>query len=205
MNCLFTNNTADEGAAIANMADNCSPNIVNCTFSANDAGATGGIVRNFANSTPAYTNCIFWGNASTTPNTVIVDSPPGATVTYSIVEGGYPGTGNMDIDPVFVSATDLHLEPCSPAIGRGNSSANGTTEELDGNQRVVGLIDLGVYERATGTGTPIVWTGNGDGENWSDSANWDLGIIPQKCHDVLIPSPHMVKIQTGMELSLIHI
>ena len=200
VNCLFTNNTADEGAAMANQADACSPNIVNCTFSANDAGPIGGIIRNLPNSTPTYTNCIFWGNASNTPGTVIADSPPGATtVTYSIVEGSYPGTGNMDVDPMFTSPTDFHLTPCSPALGKGNNAANTTTEDLDGNTRIVGNIDLGAYEREIGTGTPVVWTGNGDGENWSDAANWDLGAIPQKCSDVLIPSPNVVKILTGEE------
>jgi hypothetical protein len=56
-------------------------------------------------------------------------------VTYSIVQGGFPGTGNLDQDPLFVDAAngDLHLQAGSPAIDAGLNSANTTSVDLDGN------------------------------------------------------------------------
>ena len=76
-----------------------------------------------------------------------------AGVSYSIVQGGYAGTGNLDEDPLFVdpAAGNFQLQPCSPAIDAGDNSANTTTEDLEGNLRVVdaagaAVIDLGAYE-----------------------------------------------------------
>ena len=126
-NSVFTGNTADEGSAIGNIAA-ASPNITNCSFHGNDAGTEGGAIRNATNCTPAITNCILWGNG-----TEITDSPPGAVVTYSIVEqasGTYPGTGNWNADPLFTSATDLRLSSCSPAIDAGLNSANPMLSDL---------------------------------------------------------------------------
>lgn len=33
----------------------------------------------------------------------------------------------------------------------------------------------------------IIWTGTGDGTNWSDPNNWDLTIVPLETHHVVIP------------------
>ena len=59
------------------------------------------------------------------------------TVTYSIVEGGYSGVGNLSADPLFVSSTDLRLQSGSPAIDVGDDTAvpAGVTTDLDGNPR----------------------------------------------------------------------
>ena len=72
--------------------------------------------------THALVNTIFWGNNNT------IDGP--ATVTYSIVQGGYTGDGNLNIDPLFVDersygeapnmAGNYRLQYNSPAIEVGN-------------------------------------------------------------------------------------
>jgi hypothetical protein len=80
------------------------------------------------------------------------------TVTYSDIQGGYPGVGNIDADPLFVDAAggDLRLSTGSPCI----DAANGPWApefDLDGNPRVddtatpnTGLgppwADIGAYE-----------------------------------------------------------
>jgi parallel beta-helix repeat protein len=48
----------------------------------------------------------------------------GATVMYSNVEGGYPGEGNIDADPLFVTfhGFDYLLHPDSPCIDTGDPS-----------------------------------------------------------------------------------
>ena len=48
-------------------------------------------------------------------------------------------------------------------------------------------------------GTVITFTGSGDGTNWHDELNWDLGIVPGRCQHVIIPMPHDVKIFGGFE------
>jgi len=86
-----------------------------------------------------------------------------AIVTYSDVQGGYPGTGNIDADPMFhdtdgpddtlgTEDDNLRLLPDSPCIDAGDNTAvpadtadldgDGDTSEpipfdLDGNRRIV--------------------------------------------------------------------
>lgn len=50
------------------------------------------------------------------------------SVTASDIQGGFPGTGNIDVDPLFADAAagDFHLKPGSPCLGMG---AYGTDEQ----------------------------------------------------------------------------
>jgi lamin tail-like protein/CotH protein/Big-like domain-containing protein len=62
---------------------------------------------------------IFWDVDS---NRHFVNVGPAVTITvnYSLLAGtNHPGTGNISLDPQFVSTTDVHLRPGSPAIGAG--------------------------------------------------------------------------------------
>ncbi len=90
-------------------------------------------------------NSIFWGNAGTEI------SGPGFEVSYSSIEGGYPGIENTEQDPLFfgTSIYDYHLLPYSPCIDSGdpNYAWDGNEVDLDGRARVVkGLVDMGAYE-----------------------------------------------------------
>lgn len=62
---------------------------------------------------------ILWGNE----NSVVLDDLSTFTMTYSDAEGGYPGEGNMDDDPLFMNpdpaVNDFHLRAGSPAAGAG--------------------------------------------------------------------------------------
>ncbi len=55
---------------------------------------------------------------------------------------------NVDVDPMFVSTADSHLQAGSPVIDDGNSLAPSLPEiDLDGNARVYGrAVDMGAYE-----------------------------------------------------------
>ena len=79
-------------------------------------------------------------------------------VTYSDVQGGWVGAGNINLDPQFLDATgpdgvagtaddNLRLNSFSPCFGVGNSSAVTTTTDLQGRPRVDGCaVDMGAYE-----------------------------------------------------------
>ena len=195
-NCIFTANEADEGAGVFNIAGS-GPTITNCTFYANVPGATGGTIRNNTGTSPVITNCILWGNGSE-----IVESLPGATVTYSIVDGGHPGTGNLNVDPMFMDSTDLRPSPCSDAVDAGNNTANSLPTDIAGKTRTVNslgilTIDMGAYEVQGHLLGPCTWTGNGDNLLWSDEDNWSDGFVPQLCRDVLIPTGFSVIIPGG--------
>jgi hypothetical protein len=79
-------------------------------------------------------NCIFWGNSGY--NGQQVDQP--VSVTYSTIQGGYTGTGNLSSDPLFVNpaAGDFHLQANSPAKHSGDP----TILNIDGSRS-----DMGAY------------------------------------------------------------
>ncbi len=151
-NCLFTNNTSDfAGGAIYNIAS--SPRILHCTIAGNSAGEKGGGVYNISRSYPGITNSILWANG-TSIDTVLGARPQ---VSYSLVQGGWTGTGNLASDPLFVT-NGYSLMAASPAINAGSdAAATGLVTDLEGHPRKQGLhVDMGAYEFAS--------SGGGDGE-----------------------------------------
>ena len=71
--------------------------ILNCTFSDNFTDRDGSALDTWRE--PRVSNCIFWGNSSP----AIKIWPEGALMDYCNVEGGWPGVGNIDVDPGFVA------------------------------------------------------------------------------------------------------
>jgi len=115
---------------------------MNCTFSSNEAG-TGGGMFNDASSTATVTNCILWGD---TPNEIDGDA---AAVTYSCVQGGYTGNGNIADDPSFVDAENgnLRLSLGSPCIDTGFAADGAPSTDILGVPRPQGTgFDMGAYE-----------------------------------------------------------
>src|SRR5215470_85822 len=53
------------------------------------------------------------------------------------------------------------------------------------------------------TPSTVNWTGNGDGINWSDPHNWDVGRLPGSADDVTINSPPAIIIH-GSGTDTIH-
>ncbi len=157
-NCSFSGNFAGkDGGGMFNK--NSVPSLTNCSFSGNFADNGGGMYND--DSDPIVTNCILWGNSDE------IGGSGNPTVTYSIVEGGYSGTGNQLSDPLFVSQPDfnnaptnngdLHLQVSSPAIDTGDDTAPNITDfDLDNNVRIVNAnpdltadIDMGPFEFQT--------------------------------------------------------
>jgi len=86
-------------------------------------------------------NSILWGNGTE----ISLDALSTVTVSHSIVEGNWPGDGNLDADPLFAGPDDYHLGDGSPAINAGRDE--GVTVDLDGQPRPVGSApDMGAYE-----------------------------------------------------------
>ncbi|AXE17380.1 hypothetical protein DR864_06365 [Runella rosea] len=158
-NVLFAINKGLGGALYANHSQ---PRLMNCTIASNKDGGNnvGGIYN--TNAATTIQNSILWGN---TP----LQSTAGSNITNSIVEGGYAGTGNLNLNPLFVNPNanglapmgvlgDYHLQACSPAINSG-SNAGAPNVDLDGNARPypigIGIADMGVYEsQSTGSTGP---------------------------------------------------
>lgn len=112
---------------------------INCSFSRNGGYA----IANEA--TMTCHNCILWQNDES------IDG--GATVTYSCIQGGWPGIGNIDTNPMFVQAGvgDLRLAEGSPCLDAGNADYLPAGIDLDvvGAPRVQDAqVDMGAYEGA---------------------------------------------------------
>jgi len=175
-NCILNGNRAAQGAGICTYNTSIpgvEPLLVNCTITSNAAAENGGGLY-LAASTPELTNCILWGNTAVLDGDQIYQSygePP--VVTYSCVQGGWPGEGDIDTAPDFVDVRgldltpgteddNLRLLPTSLCLDAGIDEAlladftdldgDGDTDEptpfdLDGNSRVLDEnVDMGAYE-----------------------------------------------------------
>ena len=106
----FANSISEVSAIDGIRVANCSPQILNSTFSNN---ASHGLT--VLSGLPTATNCIFWGDGG--------DEISGSlSVTFSDVQGGYAGVGNINKDPLFLDPDtgDYRLDLCSPAIDAGD-------------------------------------------------------------------------------------
>ncbi len=97
---------------------------------------------------------IVYGNG-TLPQDEIYLAAGTATVSWSDVRGGFPGTGNIDALPLFVNpaAGDWSLQPGSPCIDKGDpvefscgTDLRGTPRRLDGLFTGGERIDMGALE-----------------------------------------------------------
>lgn len=94
-------------------------------------------------------NSIVWTNSN---EEIGLDSGWGSSIsiTYSNIEGGYTGTGNINSDPLFVDVAngDYHLTSSSPSLGTGTSSG-APNVDIDNNTRPYPSgtnPDMGAYE-----------------------------------------------------------
>jgi hypothetical protein len=181
-NSLFTNNEATAGGAIANRFG--SLQIANCTFVGNiatHARGHGGAVYG-ASTTAVITNSVFWNNfCAGLPDQILGSSSSPPLVTYSNVQGGWTGTGNINVDPAFENAAigDYRLGSTSPCKNTGSNAAlpldladldwdsitinpsEPLPKDLEMRNRrvpVTGNVDMGAYERP-----PLGYGGGGGG------------------------------------------
>ena len=193
VNCAFNGNMAyDKGGALCSYGTYANPAITNCTFIGNTGQNGGSVIFNtYSQGRPTLVNCILWHNGMQ----AILDGQ--TAVSYSCVQGGFPGTGNINVDPLFVDADgeddttgtaddDLRLQPTSPCIDAGTNNApwlNGIITDLAGNPRFVDsaaipdtgngiapIIDMGAYEWS--------FPPDGDEDGVPDASDECPGTIP---------------------------
>jgi predicted outer membrane repeat protein len=183
-NVTFTGNSAEWGGGMAN--GHSSPTITNATFQGNSVDTFGGAISNQGYSNPVLTNVTISGNTAvtygggiysdsvngnvTTRNSILYGNSGGeiyntvgnANVTYSIVQGGYPGTGNLNANPLLGtlqnnggSTQTMALLPGSPAIDAGDAAACPATDQRGVLRPQGSGCDIGAFEaEAVATPTP---------------------------------------------------
>ncbi len=179
-NCLFVGNVATgngggifTGAGVCTLEACARITLINCTVAFNTAGPNssgGGLYAGGNGGSVIVDNSIFWDNI---PNQI--DGIDVFDINYSDVQGGWPGTGNINVNPLFVvTPDDLRLTINSLCIDAGNENesvipcdffdldTDGDTcapapEEatpdldlikrvLDGDDDGTAIVDMGSYE-----------------------------------------------------------
>jgi hypothetical protein len=166
--------------------------VLHCTFAGNTAfKPTGAGMSSQNGGSSTVSNCILWGNVAsgvTDSAAQIGDTNP-IYVTHSCVQGGFPGVGNIEIDPLFADPENGDYRLRSEA-GRWNPVSGGWTQDevtspcIDAGDPVSpiglepfpngGFVNMGAYGGTAEAsksyfGTPVQETIvagdiNGDGE-----------------------------------------
>ena len=114
-NCLILENDAAVLGGGVYFVSSISGSVQNCTFSGNTAALSGGGLYSNSSS-PTITDSILWSDS---PNEIFGS---GSTVTYSDIQGGYSGTGNINSDPLFTSGSGGYYYLSQQTAGQGSDS-----------------------------------------------------------------------------------
>jgi gliding motility-associated-like protein len=168
-NCIFSGNTSDVGGGVYN--NSTTTTMTNCTVYNNTAYGVvsspngGGGIRN-SGGTLTIKNGIIWGNTS--PVGPSIYSTATTTITYSTVQGGYTGTGNISTDPIFVNPSNpkgadntwataddgLMIHCTSPAKNTGTATGAPATDIVGSARPNALLYDMGAYEQVAASIVP---------------------------------------------------
>jgi hypothetical protein len=196
-NCIFAGNYSIMAGALGNDGTS-SPTLSHCVFANNEAWDKGAAIYNGSHSAsaaanlPTIINCISYGNKVTTapgPADLEVWHDNFADITYSIIEEGYAGIGNLSADPRFADMAnyDVSLLNSSPAIDAGSNAGSGSEDiagiprPLDGNNDGSALVDMGAHEYLNAASDT-------DGDGMLDEWETEYGYSPVEAGAGLVDS-----------------
>lgn len=158
-NTSLSNNTATQGSGLM-VFNTTKVRLVNCSitggnsealFANNNTGAFGSVTGITAENCAIFNNAKGeFGTSGTNPSrpTINVSNScltPGTTAATGVTLG----SGNIFGDPLFANPLhgNLHLLAGSPCIEKGNNgAANIPSEDMDGDPRAIGTVDIGADE-----------------------------------------------------------
>ena len=150
-NLLVVDNRANDQPGIK-LHSGTSGKLMNVTVSGNidDDGEYSGVEIYDPDGSFSIVNSIIWGNGSEGAD---LDGN-NLDVSYSIIEGGWEGEGNVDTDPNFVDPAngDYRLQVDSPSIDAGTNTGapdhdlDQTPRPQDGDGDGTAITDMGAYE-----------------------------------------------------------
>jgi Bacterial Ig-like domain len=150
-NSVFVSNEANDDVTLHNNTS--AMTCINCTFADNEDTNSGVAISSSLELT--VSNSIILGEGGA----LIVSNPLITSVTYSNVQGGYDGIGNIDELSLFEdeASGDFSLQLTSPCVEAGNYGAvveYGIESDITGKPRFVGdRVDMGAFERQDVTDT----------------------------------------------------
>jgi hypothetical protein len=169
INNLIEDNISDnDGAGITFYAE-CHPELINNTIVGNRSGPNdfgGGIYFIHDWSSAVIRNCIIRGNS---PGSIFTHGEESELdISWSNIEDGWPGTGNIDADPLFcvgpwggrylsqTAAGQAVTSPCVDAGDPSDAAPDGTTRTDSAPDG--GIVDMGFHHE--------IWAG---GENYPET------------------------------------
>jgi parallel beta-helix repeat protein len=154
-NCVFRENRCgDEGGGIS-VRHSTEIHLTNCTMVRNEAPHGDAISANSDDQIDPngliITNCIIWDHS----NSIWNNDDSLVIASYSDIQHGWPGVGNLDVEPGFAFADDYHLMPSSACVDAGtneppgglpHADLDGNPRSLDGDGDLVSRADMGAFE-----------------------------------------------------------
>lgn len=158
-NCLFHGNRAGDGGAVFMVFGTAS--FHNCTLADNSAqiGYGGAVVDPEGRAT--FNNSILWGNtAARGAPQIATGTSAQSVITYSDVQGGWTGVGNLDWNPQFFPGYAIHsTSPCKNSgynkwvpsdagdIDWDGQLGEKMPQDLAGSARIrLVTVDMGAFE-----------------------------------------------------------
>ena len=187
-NCIYSGNSAISGGGLFS-EDNIISILTNCTFVKNIASYGGGIYYENTSSPPIpppipppqlynniINNCILWGNEATDGTQILLFPYSFVSVSYSDVQGDWPGEGNINADPCFIELgywADVNdpnnlVEPNHPAA----IWFDGDYRLRIGSPCIDAGMDAGIFEDIDGNVRPFDFPGI---DNSGDLPDFDIG------------------------------
>lgn len=150
VNSIFYNNISERESLVRiapNGADNCI--IKNSVFYGNkQTGNNKNTIANFVYNSILWNNQLLLADSSTG----IYQSANGKKynhISHSNIQGGFPGIGNLDLDPKFVDPEngDFRLSCESPLINKGSNQFSLDIPDAYGTPRIMAdTVDMGAFE-----------------------------------------------------------
>jgi len=158
--CVLSGNHANNGGGGLYVPFAGGPyTLANCTLYGNSSLGSGGGGALFQSAVIAtIRNSIFWAN---TPNQIVNNGQ--ASVTYSDVQGGGAGTGDIDADPLFLNAAagDYRLAAGSPCIDAGDPN---DPLDPDGTRADMGALAFDYRVQVPPVWSPLADTSAAEGQ-----------------------------------------
>lgn len=183
--CSIIGNSASTGGAVYN--DSSTATLSNCTILMNSA-SNGAALTNSSSSATVINSIAFLNGSSVFFNATTSSS---ISVTFSAIQGGYTGMGNISSYPKFVrlpwtgpdgvmgtnddDAGDLRLKSDSQAINTASTSDVATDIDNAGKPRIVdSKADMGAYEGGVSITEKTIYVdlkavGANDGTSWTNA------------------------------------
>jgi len=164
-NCLFSGNAGGydpnigddytSGFHVIAFTGTSHAQFINCTISGNDAEREGFIRRWNGNVNITMRNTIMWDNVNGGIHEA--GSSGATTVIYCDWQGGYAGTGNINVNPLFIDGNgadnaygtaddNFGLPGNSPCVNTGDPAGTYPDFDLLHSDRTILQADMGAYE-----------------------------------------------------------